>query len=97
MQLTEFYQQAVKTIKDVIHSVEPRLASAGLRCHVVSGEGAHIREGHPEISVEIWSGRNLVDVIEFTPDISYPDGGDTSELKVWFDHELNRSIASYRP
>jgi hypothetical protein len=58
----------------------------------VAGAAAHTREGHPELSVEIWDARNLTDVIEFTPDISYPDGGDTKELGEWFERELNQSI-----
>jgi hypothetical protein len=94
MRLTAFYQQAVTTVEEVIRSLDVRLKAAGLHCKVTQGEAAHTREGHPELSVEIWSDQNLVDVIEFTPDISYPEGGDTKELGKWFEREVNQLIAA---
>jgi hypothetical protein len=92
MQFTDFYQQAVKAVEDILRARDSQITAARLRCEILAGDAAHTREGHPEISVHIWSDRNLVDVIEFTPDISYPNGGDTLELGAWFDRELNQAI-----
>jgi hypothetical protein len=96
MRLTAFYQDAVTVVEDVIRGLGARLQEAGLRCRVIAGEAAHAREGHPELSVQIWTERDLVDFIEFTPDISFPAGGDTKELRAWFERELNESIDSNR-
>lgn len=91
-QLTDFYRQSVTAVEDILRARDSQITDARLRCEILSGDAAHTREGHPEISVHIWSDRNLVDVIEFTPDISYPNGGDTAELGAWFDRELNQAI-----
>lgn len=92
MLLTDFYKRAVAAVEEITRSHDDVLTAAGLHCRIVAGEDAHTREGHPELCVELWAVRNLVDVIEFTPDISYPDGGDTKELGEWFNRELDRAI-----
>jgi hypothetical protein len=96
MRLTAFYQDAVTTVEEVISNADARLKEAGLHCRVIAGEAAHTREGHSELSVQVWAGRDLVDFIEFTPDISYPAGGDTKELGEWFERELDEAIDSNR-
>lgn len=96
MRLTVFYQNAVTTVEEIIRNLDARLKEAGLHCRVIAGEAAHTRGGHPELSVQVWAERNLVDVIEFTPDLSYLAGGDTKKLGEWFRRELDGSIDSNR-